>query len=77
MASSYIEKCLREQDNRWEAVCGMIEKARESVRLKIPYDQRPADLFQNLQDALYAIRGRTSLDEMLNAAARNTQEEST
>lgn len=69
-----LRRALEEQDRRWQQVHDMVEAAREATRLKIPYDQRPADLFKNLQDALYAIRGRTSLDDLLAAfTAPHTQ----
>lgn len=45
-------------DKRWEAVHDMVLKAREMVRLQIDAKDRPEGLFQALQDALYAIRGR-------------------
>lgn len=63
-AANALQQRLREQDARWERVHDLVLKAREAVRLEIPADQRPADLFQDLQSAIYAIRSRTSLDTL-------------
>jgi hypothetical protein len=45
-------------EKRWLAVHDLVHKAREMVRLQINPEDRPDQLFQTLQDALYAIRGR-------------------
>ena len=52
---------LKANDERWEQVHDMVQQARELVRLHIVYDARPPGLFQKLQDALHAIRGRAAL----------------
>jgi hypothetical protein len=57
-----MRDALTEQEKRWDAVHDMVLKARELVRLDIEPDNRPVGLFQSLQDALYAIRGRAALN---------------
>jgi len=39
----------------------ILETIREQIRLEVAPEHRPATLFQNIQDAVYAMRGRTRL----------------
>lgn len=49
------------EDARQTKLHGLLETIREQIRLEIPAEHRPDGLFKNIQDAVYAMRGRTAL----------------
>ncbi len=52
---------LDAEDARQSKLHDLLETIREQIRLDVEPDHRPAGLFQNIQDAVYAMRGRTLL----------------
>lgn len=49
------------EDARQSKLHELLETIREQIRLGVPVEHRPDGLFQNIQDAVYAMRGRTPL----------------
>ena len=59
-----IEQALRllaAEDARQAKLHELLETIREQIRLEVAPEHRPEGLFQNIQDAVYAMRGRTPL----------------
>lgn len=54
-------RLLAAEDARQEKLHELLETIREQIRLGIEPEHRPEGLFQNIQDAVYAMRGRTLL----------------
>lgn len=59
-------RLLGAEDDRQTKLHEILETIREQIRLGVPPEHRPDGLFQNIQNAVYAMRGRTAL---LNDAA--------
>ena len=59
-------RLLGAEDERQTKLHEILETIREQIRLEVPVEHRPKGLFQNIQNAVYAMRGRTAL---LNDAA--------
>lgn len=79
-ASNYIAakiaSVLEAEERRQMALSDMLEEIREQVRVGIAPEHRPAGLFQKVQDAVYAMRGRERLadvpcPDICRAAARD------
>jgi hypothetical protein len=54
-------RLLAAEDARQSKLHDLLETIREQIRLEVPPEYRPEGLFQNIQDAVYAMRGRMSL----------------
>lgn len=54
-------RLLAAEDERQSQLHDLLETIREQIRLEVPVEHRPAGLFKNIQDAVYATRGRTPL----------------
>lgn len=54
-------RLLRAEDDRQTKLHEILETIREQIRLGVPPEHRPEGLFKNIQDAVYAMRGRTAL----------------
>lgn len=52
---------LQAEDERQAKLHELLETIREQIRLGVAPEHRPEGLFQNIQDAVYAMRGRTPL----------------
>lgn len=52
---------LKAEDARQEKLHELLETIREQIRLGVAPEHRPEGLFKNIQDAVYAMRGRTPL----------------
>lgn len=65
---------LAAEDERQSRLHALLETIREQIRLEVAPEHRPATLFQNIQDAVYAMRGRTLLmnDAAITAALSDT-----
>lgn len=63
-------RLLAAEDARQDKLQEILETVREQIRLGVAAEQRPEGLFKNIQDAVYAMRGRTRLmdDAALTAA---------
>jgi hypothetical protein len=54
-------RLLAAEDERQAQLHDILETIREQIRLEVPPEHRPDGLFKNIQDAVYAMRGRTPL----------------
>ena len=54
---------LAAEDARQDKLQEILETIREQIRLEIQPENRPDGLFKNIQDAVYAMRGRTRLTD--------------
>ena len=54
-------RLLAAEDARQTKLHDLLETIREQIRLEIQPENRPDGLFKNIQDAVYAMRGRTRL----------------
>jgi len=54
-------RLLAAEDARQSKLHDILEDIREQIRLGVPAERRPEGLFKNIQDAVYAMRGRTAL----------------
>lgn len=54
-------KLLAAEDARQAKLHELLETIREQIRLEVAPEHRPDGLFKNIQDAVYAMRGRTPL----------------
>ncbi|MES2030895.1 MAG: hypothetical protein V4477_17070 [Pseudomonadota bacterium] len=54
-------RLLAAYDDRLQKLHDLLETIREQIRLGVEPDHQPDGLFQNIQDAVYAMRGRTLL----------------
>lgn len=54
-------RLLAAEDERQAKLHDILETIREQIRLEVPPEHRPDGLFKNIQDAVYAMRGRTPL----------------
>ncbi len=54
-------RLLAAEDERQSKLHELLETIREQIRLGVPPEHRPEGLFKNIQDAVYAMRGRTPL----------------
>jgi hypothetical protein len=54
-------RLLAAEDERQAKLHDILETIREQIRLGVPPEHRPDGLFKNIQDAVYAMRGRTPL----------------
>ncbi len=61
-----VRQLLSAQDDRQTKLHDLLETIREQIRLGVKPEHRPEGLFKNIQDAVYAMRGRMPL---LNDAA--------
>jgi chromosome segregation ATPase len=52
---------LAAEDARQEKLHDLLETIREQIRNEVAPEHRPAGLFDNIQNAVYAMRGRTRL----------------
>lgn len=52
---------LAAEDTRNDKLHDLLETIREQIRLEVAPEHRPAGLMQNIQNAVYAMRGRTRL----------------
>lgn len=52
---------LAAYDERLQKLHDLLETIREQIRTGVEPEHRPKGLFQNIQDAVYAMRGRTLL----------------
>lgn len=70
---------LAAEDERQAKLHELLETIREQIRLEVPREHRPETLFQNIQDAVYAMRGRTLLlkDAAITAALAQGPDTST
>lgn len=59
-------RLLAEEDRRQSQLLELLETIREQIRNEVKPESRPEGLFKNIQDAVYALRGRMPL---LNDAA--------
>lgn len=55
------EALLAAEDERQTKLHELLETIREQIRTEISPEHRPEGLFKNIQDAVYAMRGRTRL----------------
>lgn len=67
LAASYAERQQKLHD--------LLETIREKIRLGIPADQRPEGLFRDIQDAVYAMRGRPDIPAAIRLAASQPDRE--
>lgn len=56
-----MTKALEAEDARQAKLHELLETIREQIRLEVLPEHRPEGLFQNIQNAVYAMRGRTPL----------------
>jgi hypothetical protein len=65
---------LAAEDERQSKLHELLETIREQIRLEVKPEHRPEGLFKNIQDAVYAMRGRTALlnDAAIIAALHST-----
>ena len=56
-----LTKALKAEDARQAKLHELLETIREQIRLEVLPEHRPEGLFQNIQNAVYAMRGRTPL----------------
>lgn len=54
-------RLLSAYDDRLQKLHDLLETIREQIRLGVEPEHRPDGLFRNIQDAVYAMRGRTLL----------------
>jgi hypothetical protein len=54
-------RLLAAEDERQSKLHELLETIREQIRLEVAPEHRPEGLFKNIQDAVYAMRGRTRL----------------
>ena len=54
-------RLLAAEDARQDKLHELLETIREQIRLDVAPEHRPEGLFKNIQDAVYAMRGRTRL----------------
>ncbi|HEV2155434.1 hypothetical protein [Bradyrhizobium sp.] len=54
-------RLLMAEDERQSKLHELLETIREQIRTGIEPEHRPEGLFKNIQDAVYAMRGRTRL----------------
>jgi hypothetical protein len=54
-------RLLAAEDDRQTKLHELLETIREQIRLEVAPEHRPEGLFKNIQDAVYAMRGRTRL----------------
>ncbi|MCK1275889.1 hypothetical protein IVB46_11675 [Bradyrhizobium sp. 61] len=54
-------RLLAAEDERQSKLHEILETIREQIRLEVAPEHRPEGLFKNIQDAVYAMRGRTRL----------------
>jgi hypothetical protein len=52
---------LTNEDGRQDKLHDLLETIREQIRLEVAPEHRPEALFTNIQNAVYAMRGRTRL----------------
>jgi len=69
-------RLLEKEDQRQDQLHEILETIREQIRLGIEPANRPEGLMKNIQDAVYAMRGRTRLmdDAAILAALQAPQE---
>jgi hypothetical protein len=58
---SAARQLLAAEDARQEKLHELLETIREQIRLEVAPEHRPEGLFTNIQNAVYAMRGRTRL----------------
>lgn len=51
------------EDARQDKLHELLETIREQIRLEVAPEHRPDALFNNIQNAVYAMRGRTRLTD--------------
>lgn len=56
-----MTKALQAEDERQAKLHELLETIREQIRLEVLPEHRPEGLFENIQNAVYAMRGRTPL----------------
>lgn len=56
-----MTKALEAEDARQAKLHELLETIREQIRLEVLPEHRPEGLFENIQNAVYAMRGRTPL----------------
>jgi hypothetical protein len=68
-------RLLAAEDERQSKLHDLLETIREQIRLEIQPENRPDGLFKNIQDAVYAMRGRTRLldDAAITHALNNAE----
>jgi hypothetical protein len=54
-------RLLMAEDERQSKLHDLLETIREQIRTGVEPEHRPGGLFKNIQDAVYAMRGRTRL----------------
>ncbi|MGX9392525.1 hypothetical protein ACWX0K_20540 [Nitrobacteraceae bacterium UC4446_H13] len=54
-------RLLKAEDDRQSKLHDLLETIREQIRTGVEPEHRPEGLFRNIQDAVYAMRGRTPL----------------
>ncbi|WP_409188397.1 hypothetical protein [Bradyrhizobium sp. RDM4] len=54
-------RLLAAEDARQDKLHELLEAIREQIRLEVAPEHRPEGLFNNIQNAVYAMRGRTRL----------------
>jgi hypothetical protein len=52
---------FRAEDERQTKLHELLETIREQIRTEVAPEHRPQGLFKNIQDAVYAMRGRTPI----------------
>lgn len=66
---------LKAEDARQDKLHDLLEHIREQIRLDVAPEHRPERLMQNIQNAVYAMRGRTRLmDDAALTAALSVQQ---
>lgn len=55
-----VLEALRTEDARQAKLHDLIQTIREQIRLEVLPEHRPDGLMQNIQNAVYAMRGRTN-----------------
>ena len=54
---------LQAEDTRQDKIHELLETIREQIRTEIAPEHRPEGLMTNIQNAVYAMRGRTRLTD--------------
>jgi hypothetical protein len=67
ITSHVAANILIAEAERQSRVHDLLETIREQVRLGVAPEHRPEGLFKNVQDALYAMRGRNLLNDVIEA----------
>lgn len=67
ITSHVVANILIAEEERQSRLHDLLEVIREQIRTGVPPEHRPEDLFKNIQNALYAMRGRHLLSDVIAA----------